>query len=77
MQAQLEDLAATWTPEGCEKIVKLAQVTLVAAVVAAMVLQVLGAVRVKMYARRLGREEMTERSVAVEVELGVQSEKGV
>ena len=76
LATRLEDLAATWTPKGCEQIVRLGQVTLAAMVVAAMLFQVLGAVRVKMYARRLTRDEMAKSHAPTTLELGAPLEKG-
>jgi len=56
--------------------VKLGQLTLATTVVAAMVLQVLGAVRVRIYARKLWREEMAKSEAPASLDLGSRAEKG-
>lgn len=61
-----ENLSAGWTPDACYKIVWLAQVTLGASVVAATVLQFVGALNVREYARRLWVREIREEEQMVE-----------
>ncbi|KAH8594102.1 hypothetical protein B0O99DRAFT_595812 [Bisporella sp. PMI_857] len=57
VSSQLQNIAATWTPEGCQQIVQLTQITLAASVLAATVLQLAGALAVRGFARKLYREE--------------------
>jgi hypothetical protein len=55
-----ENLSAGWTPDGCYRIVYLAQITLGASVIAATVLQFVGALNVREYAKALWMREITE-----------------
>ena len=49
-----------WTKEGCERIVWLAQLTIGAGVLAATILQLVGALCVREYARSLWRRQLRE-----------------
>jgi hypothetical protein len=55
-----EAFTASWTPEGCVKTVYLAQIALGASVMAATLLQFVGALCVREYARCLWVREMRE-----------------
>ncbi|KAG9244980.1 hypothetical protein BJ878DRAFT_479660 [Calycina marina] len=66
LQMQIESVAASWTIEGCERIVTLVRGGIVLVVVGIAILQVLGASKVRSYARRLGRRG-TERQGEVEM----------
>ncbi|RFU32385.1 hypothetical protein B7463_g3956, partial [Scytalidium lignicola] len=68
--SSLEELAHGWTPQGCLKIVWLAQLTLAAAVVAATLLQFVGALYVREYAKTLWLREVSEDIVLMIEEFG-------
>jgi len=61
-----------WTPHGCYRIVALAQLTMAAGVIAATLLQFVGALAVREYAKALWmREVREEASVALSEETGL------
>jgi hypothetical protein len=65
----LSSISQDWTPQGCVRIVYLAQLTLAAGVIAAALLQFTGALCVREYAKALWRREIHEEScLVVEVE---------
>jgi hypothetical protein len=61
---QWERLTGTWTPAGCYHIVRLAQLALAASVVAGAILQFVGALYVRDYARELWIREIREEAAA-------------
>lgn len=66
----LDDLAHGWTPQACLKIVRLAQLTLAAGVVAATLLQFVGALYVREYAKALWLREVGDDIVLMIEEFG-------
>lgn len=62
--SQWERLTGTWTPAGCYHIVRLAQLALAAGVVAGAILQFVGALYVREYARELWMREIREDAAA-------------
>lgn len=62
--SQWERLTGTWTPAGCYHIVRLAQLALAAGVVAGAILQFVGALYVREYARELWMREIREEVAA-------------
>jgi len=65
-----QELAYGWTPQGCLKIVWLAQLTFAAGVVAATLLQFVGALCVREYAKMLWLEDVDEDIVLLIEEFG-------
>lgn len=63
--SQWELMTSNWTPAGCYQIVRLTQLALAAGVVAGTVLQFVGALYVRDYARELWIREMREEALAV------------
>lgn len=63
--SQWEILTSNWTPGGCYQIVRLTQLALAAGVVAGTVLQFVGALYVRDYARELWIREMREEALVV------------
>jgi hypothetical protein len=71
LESQLGQLTEGWTQEGCYRIVWLAQLTLAAGVVAATLLQFVGALCVREYAKCLWMKELREEGRLVLEENGV------
>ncbi|KAH8816848.1 hypothetical protein F5884DRAFT_777624 [Xylogone sp. PMI_703] len=68
--ASLEVLAHGWSPQGCLRIVRLAQLTLAAGVVAATLMQFVGALYVRDYAKCLWLREVSDDIVLMIEEFG-------
>jgi hypothetical protein len=71
LSTQFESITKDWTPEGCSRIVWLAQLTSAAGVVAATLLQFVGALYVREYAKGLWVEELREEGRMIAVESGI------
>jgi len=71
LSTQFESITKDWTPEGCYRIAWLAQLTLVAGVVAATLLQFVGALYVREYAKGLWMKELREEGRMIAVENGM------
>ncbi|KAG9237950.1 hypothetical protein BJ875DRAFT_109260 [Amylocarpus encephaloides] len=59
----LESITTSWSEEGCNRILRLAQLTLAAGCVAATLLQFVGALYVREYARSLWATEVMEEGI--------------
>lgn len=66
----LEEIAREWSPQGCLKIVWLAQLTFAAGLVAATILQFVGALCVREYAKLLWMKDAGDGIVLMIEELG-------